>query len=531
MEQDMQKNQMDSIYNITRDIVRNWWVVLCIALSAAFLANMASVVTYHPKYTSSTTFVVSSKSSSEAYANASKTENLTGTFQSVLDSQILKKKVAESLGMESFPGQVQVAVVPETNLLTLSVTSDSPDMAFRLLQGILEYYPQVSEKVLGEVVLDIFEEPVFPSRPDNGDNSRENMKKAFLAAAMAMILILGVMSYQKDGVKSEAEVEQKLDTILFGTLEHEPAYRNLKAYLKRQKKKILITEPAVGFGYRESVKKIRTKLMYKDDGSKCKVLLVTSTGRHEGKTTVAVNLALSMAQRGRNVLLIEGDLRSTGMAALLDVEQAKGPGTGKEWSAVEYMEERIIQMEGSTMNLLVNHTVQRRSTEILASGMFRDFLESMKQKMDVIIIDGPSVKGRADAEVLARQADMSLLVVKQNYSRVPYINDTLDMLNRYGGVLGCVFNDVYSSDGILSSGYGYGYGYGRYRYGYGGYGRYGKYGYGKYGKFGKYGRYGQYGIWDQAAQDQAASEQTVQEQAIQDQAIQDQQLIDKQEGE
>ena len=100
--------------------------------------------------------------------------------------------------------------------------------------------------------------------------------------------------------------------------------------------------------------------------------------------------------------------------------------------------------------------------------------------MDYIIIDGPSAKGRADAEVLARLADFSLLVVKQNSSKVPYINDMIDMLNSYGkGVLGCIFNDVFSGGMVISSGYGYGYGYGH-GYGYGRY-RYGKYyGYGKY---------------------------------------------------
>lgn len=537
MEKKIQQNQTENVYNIVRDVLKNWWVVLCVALSAAFLAYIVSAVTYHPVYTSSTTFVVSAKSSSSgAYASASKATGLTETFQSVLDSQILKKEVAQSLGMESFAGQVDIAVVPETNLLTVSVTSDSPDTSFKLLRGILENYQEISDKVLGEVVLDVFEEPNYPSGPVAAYSGREIVKKAFLIGALVMIGLLSLLSYQKDGVKTEDDVERKLDTTLFGVLEHESAYRNMKARLNRQRKRLLITEPAVGFGYRESVKKMRTKILYQDrtEHRKGKVLLVTSAARQEGKTTVAANLALSLAQRGKNVLLIEGDLRGTGMAELFGLDFSKDEGEGMAASPKEQsenqpekvqqenplenqpekvqqgnpldnlleegLEDQILQMPETTLNILVNRAPRPKSTEFLLSDEFREFLELMKRKMDIIIIDGPSAKGRADTEVLARQADMSLVVVKQNYSRVPYINDMIDMLNRYGeGVMGCVFNDVYTGGSVLSSGYGYGYGYsyGKYRYGYG---------YGKYGHYGKYGKYGNYGHEQQDDKSQMSQE-------------------------
>ena len=150
MEKELQKKQAEDIYNIIHDVVRNWWVVLCIAISASLLSYVAASILYHPTYTSSTTFVVSAKESSTgAYANQSKTQKLTDTFKSVMDSQILKKKVAESLEMDSFPGEVEISVVPETNLLTVSVTSDSPDISFRLLDSMLDNYQEVSKNVLG----------------------------------------------------------------------------------------------------------------------------------------------------------------------------------------------------------------------------------------------------------------------------------------------------------------------------------------------------------------------------------------------
>ena len=75
MEKEMQKKQMEDIYNIFRDVLKNWWVVLFIALSAAFLSYIASAASYSPTYTSNTTFVVSAKGATTgAYANESQTQ-------------------------------------------------------------------------------------------------------------------------------------------------------------------------------------------------------------------------------------------------------------------------------------------------------------------------------------------------------------------------------------------------------------------------------------------------------------------------
>lgn len=372
MEKETQKKQMETIYNIVWDVVRNWWVILFIGISVALLSYVASAITYHPTYTSSTTFVVSARGTSTgAYANESQTKKLTDTFQSVLDSQILKKKVAESLDLERFPGTIKIAVVPETNLLTVSVTSDSPEISFRLLNSMLEHYPEVSQNVLGEVVLEVFEEPDFPSAADVAFQGKAVMKKGLLAAVSLIILLLSVLSYQRDNVKSEDEVADKLDTTVFGTLNHESSYRNLKAYLKRQKKNILITEPAVSFGFVETIKKMRTKLLYKSSKEQGNVLLITSAMKKEGKTTVAVNLALAMAQRGKKVLLIEGDLRRSGLADLLGVDVPDGAGLGEHPGG--NIEDLVFQMKDKSLYLLVNNVPHARSTEFLGSRRFEAF--------------------------------------------------------------------------------------------------------------------------------------------------------------
>ena len=86
------------------------------------------------------------------------------------------------------------------------------------------------------------------------------MRQGFMAGAGVMIVLFALMSYFRDSVKNEKDVERKLDTTLYAAVYHERRYQNLKALLNQKKKKLWFTEPAVSFGFGETIKKIRTKL-------------------------------------------------------------------------------------------------------------------------------------------------------------------------------------------------------------------------------------------------------------------------------
>lgn len=485
-EKNIGKNATADIYAIIQDVLKNLWIAVIVGISAAFLAYVGAYILYQPEYVSSTTFVVSAKGSNTgAYANLSQTQRLGETFRTVLDSDVLKRKVAEELGMDSFDGTVSVSIVPETNLLTMSVTAGSPTTAFQLLNTMLEQYPSISQNVLGEVVLEVFEEPNYPSAPRTAFQGNAMMKRGFAAGAGIMIVLFALLSYLRDSVKNEKEVEIKLDTTLFTTVYHEKKYKNIREMLKRNQKKLWFTEPSVSFGFGETMKKIRTKLLYQQRKNGGKVLVITSAGQGEGKTMLSVNLALALSQYSKKVLLIEGNLRNAYLREYLGLESAEVKSWGACAAAKENLNAAICSSSDLGFSVMVNDGKVAHSAELISSSQLTHFLDKMKQEMDFIIVDAPHIKGRADAEAWLRRADMSLLVVRQNRILAKYINDSIDIIEGYDcRLLGCVFNDVPGRSGILTSGYGYGYGY-SYGYGYG-------YGYGRYGKYGKYGKYGSY---------------------------------------
>lgn len=485
---------LDIAYVIIRDILKNWVAIVCIALSAAMFAYIFAAVYYTPKYTSRSTMVVSAKvNNTGVYTDATETEKLTNTITAVLNSSVLKKKTADALGMDSFDGSIKISVVTNTNLLEVSVISSNPHTAFCLLKTLLEIYPEMSTDILGDIVMEIFEAPSFPSFPSNAFNFSKNIMLSVLLSTLAVVLVAALYSYLMDTIKNEWDAAEKLDTKLLGILYHETTYKNLKARILRKKKRLLIGAPSVSFGFCETMKKIRTSISYYREKNGGKIMLVTSYEKGEGKTLVAANLAQAMIQRNQKVLLISGDASSSSLLDMFNITLPEAFVNKPKSDLKDY----VYTDEKGRLNILINSfkdLLASNFSDFIVSGAFKEFIKKVSDCYDLIIIDGPCIKNSADAEVFADIADFSLLIVKQNFTRTPLINDTIDTLNKYGkGVAGFVFNDVHSSATVINIGYGYGYGR-KIDYGYGSYGKYGRYGsYGSYGKYGKYRKYGNYG--------------------------------------
>ena len=511
MEQNNSKPKyLDVAYVVIRDILKNWIVIVCIALSTAIFAYIFASMYYTPRYTSRSTMVVSAKvNNTGVYTDTTETEKLTDTITAVLNSSVLKKKTAESLGINSFDGTIGISVVTGTNLLEVSVNSSNPHTAFRLLKTLLEIYPDMSTDILGDIVMEIFEEPSFPSEPSNAFKVGKNIALSVIFSSLVVVLIAALYSYLMDTIKNEWDATEKLDAKLFGIIYHETLFKNLKARLLHRKKRLLMGAPSVSFGFCETIKKIRTNINYYREKNGGKLVLVTSYEKGEGKTLVTANLAQAMAQRNKKILLISG---TTTSSVLLDIFNLSLPEefVNKTKSSLE---DYIYTEETGKLGILINtfyDTLTTNFSDFITLNEFNTFINAARENYDMIIIDGPSVKNSADVETFAGIADFSLLVVKQNCTKSPLLNDTIDTLNKYNqGLAGIVFNNVHSSATVINIGYGYGYGR-KIDYGYGSYGKYGRYGrygsYGKYNKYGKYGNYGRYGAYYQHGRYEAKRE-------------------------
>ncbi|MCI6019055.1 MAG: CpsD/CapB family tyrosine-protein kinase, partial [Clostridiales bacterium] len=209
-------------------------------------------------------------------------------------------------------------------------------------------------------------------------------------------------------------------------------------------------------------------------------LMVTSAVAGEGKSTTAVNLALSMAKKGVKVILVDGDLRHPSVAPILGIESEFGIA---DILRGDVKTTEVLKAAGEDGLLVIPGTKPvKNPTELISSENMQRLIYQLKKAADYVIIDTPPCTVMSDASVFARMTQGIVMVVRQDFARIEKVVSGFEILVETGTpLIGYILDGT--AVGITGYGHGYGYGYGK--YGYGKYG-YGKYGYGKYG-YGKYG--------------------------------------------
>lgn len=250
------------------------------------------------------------------------------------------------------------------------------------------------------------------------------------------------------------------------------------------------------FAIKEAYNAIRTKLMFTGKGEKCPVFAVTSSMTHDGKTTNAVNLAISIAFAGKKVLLIDGDMRKPTVYRYFNVENANGLS---EILAGLTNEVHIRKTEVDNLHILTSGLVPPNPAELFSSKQMDTLLEYVRKYFDFVIIDTPPINVVTDAATIAEKITGYVYVVQSGKNHFYEVSYGASAIQEMGGnVVGIILNDPtgkatnrfgYRKDRVYANRRGYyrrnmGYGYGRnYGYGYGyGYGAYGSYPYGNYGQ-------------------------------------------------
>ncbi len=475
-----------NILSIVFDLVKQWWIIAMV-LAVSLLGSYIYVTeTYVPTYTATAMLVVSSKGSTSntVYSNLNAAESLAEVFSYIIDSDVVKTAAANSIGEERFNGTVSSSRVEGTNLIIVSVKGYHPKEAFQLLHGLLREHVVVSDLVMSNIILDVLQAPTVPVFADNSMSRRSRSIQYTLIITAISVAVLAAISFLNDTIKDESDIEAKLDVKHFATVYHEHIYsvgRN-----KKGRDPILVSKPTTSAKFVETYRIIRTRIINTFSEKNGKVLLVTSTLSGEGKSTVSVNIALSMAMHNKKVLLMDCDMIKPTVARTLGVRVLTGRNIRDLVTKQVSTENAMVYEPIPNLHLALGRKSVQNSTDIIASDNMRAFIEEAKMRFDYVIIDSPPTFAAPDAECLAALSDGVLLVVRQHTATARKINDAAESIGQTGcEILGCIYNDyksykLFGEDSIFGikrprHGYGYGYKYG-YRYGY----RYG-YSYGRYG--------------------------------------------------
>lgn len=205
-------------------------------------------------------------------------------------------------------------------------------------------------------------------------------------------------------------------------------------------KMLLTSNPS--FMVQEAFKTLRTNVIFSLPGTGCKCIGVTSANRGEGKSVVAINLACSLAQLGKRVILIDCDLRLPSIAAKLGLSNSVG--LSNYLAGTENNNRlRIYHFGDPQFEVSPAGSIPPDPTALLSSDSMKTMLDELKNTFnyDYIILDFPPVFLVSDAVLLSDYIDGYLVVVRQNSSEYSKINETIQQMEfANANIIGFVFN-------------------------------------------------------------------------------------------
>ena len=215
------------------------------------------------------------------------------------------------------------------------------------------------------------------------------------------------------------------------------------------------------FVIQEAYRTARTNIIFSlaDSSEKCKVLCITSSNAGEGKTTTSLNLAITFAQTGSKVLLIDADLRKPRIHQYLGVVKSDGLTTvlskQKEFEDVVYHNLR------PGLDCMTSGSIPPNPAELLGSESMEKLLDKLKLQYDYILIDTPPVTVVTDAVALSGYVSGIMLIVREGFTNYESIDQALSLLNiAKAKLIGFFINDIDAMSmnyGSYRSGYGKGY--------------------------------------------------------------------------
>lgn len=215
--------------------------------------------------------------------------------------------------------------------------------------------------------------------------------------------------------------------------------QNAPANAMQQKKMIL--DETSPFVLQEAYKTMRTNLLFALRGNGCKRFCITSSMPGEGKSITILNLAISIAQTGKKVLLVDADLRRPALARLLGEDSV--PGMSNVLVGQANVENAIRENIRTNLDVLFAGDVPPNPSELLGSEQMQELVESMSREYDYVLVDAPPVNLVSDCCIIANLLDGIVLLARSGVARKDGVKQAINQLRMTNTkILGCVLNGV-----------------------------------------------------------------------------------------
>ena len=447
-------------------IVFKWWIViLVVALVVGVIAFFYGRVSYAPTYTAQATMIVSTSNSyQQTYSSLSAARNLTSSYMIVLKSTVLMQEIAKDLQLDISAGTLKnyitLSTISNTEIMRVSVTTPNAGLSVQIANSFVKLSQKVIDEKLGVGYISSLDPAVGASMSSISQNATKKGITGFLAGAVICAILLIGIELLRDTVKTSGDISEKLHQRAFGIV---PVY---KKRMQINGKEIipLIDSPSAEFAFIEAYKNIRARIETMHARTGIKRVVISSAVEKEGKTTVSVNVALSLVQAGKKVILIDADLRKPSVNTKLGLHPRRETGLRAILEGTSSLADSIIHDDIHRLDVILCGRTSQSPSELLASRRMVELLETLDTMYDYIIIDSPPSSFLTDSVLLSQMCELTLLVVKHDYLPREIIRKTIeDYMDAGTSIDGVILNSVgYSTSGLGYYRYGSNY-YGSYR--------------------------------------------------------------------
>ena len=436
----------------------SWWLPAVGILVGALVAVGASLL-QTPLYTSKTQLFVSttdSTSTSDVFQGSQFSQQRVTSYARLLTGEELAQRVIDRLDLDLSPRQlaqeISAAAVTDTVLIDITVTDPSPERAQQIAAALGSEFTTFATELestasgsASPVKVTVTDSPELASSATSPQTARNTALGALVGLLVGAALAVARARLDQS-VKGAGEATDLAGAPVVGLVLRDDALQTKHAIDRNS------SGPTA-----EAFRQLRTNLQFLNVDEPPKVIMISSAVPSEGKTTLAVNLALTLAEAGRAVTLVEGDLRRPRVTRYLGM--VGGAGLTNILAGSADLADVLQPYGDGGLKVIAAGPTPPNPSELLASSHMFKLVDDLRGTSDFVLIDAPPLLPVADASGLAVIVDGVVLSVRYGSTRKEQLQQARATLDQVGArTLGVVLNFV-PPKADISSAYGYGYNY------------------------------------------------------------------------
>ncbi len=442
-------------------LLKKSWIIVVVSVLCAILTFLGTYYLVTPQYKSGVMFYVNNNTVSVNDMSVALSSGDLSVRQKLVDSYIVILKSRESLlaiidyadvnmSPATLKGMISASSVNSTEIFQVVVTSPDPYQAKKLADAIAYVLPDRISNIIENTSAQVVDNAVVATSPSSPSYSK-NTAMGFLVGLVLSMGAVVLWELFDVTIRTEEDVTQTCSHPVLASVpdmlnQSKGGYyyrdSNHTGNVSAENKKPVLVGTGISFAAAEAYKLLRTKLQFSFvDDQDCHIVGVSSALAGEGKSLSAINLAYSMAQLEKRVLLVDCDMRRPSLNAKLPIK--KLPGLSNYLTRQVSLEEAIQKYsEGEcAFDVVSSGRNPPNPIELLSSERMLKMLSQLRANYDYIILDLPPVGEVSDALVATKLVDGILLVVRQNYCDRNALGAALDQFRFVDTrILGVVLN-------------------------------------------------------------------------------------------